>query len=56
MKVLGDAMGVSCYYVHVGDYSGGKYFYLLLDETYVYMSGMSWDRSIVPACPNDYFQ
>ncbi|MBQ9142444.1 MAG: DUF5050 domain-containing protein [Lachnospiraceae bacterium] len=42
--------------VQGNDSSGGKYFYLLSDDTYVYMSGMSWDRSSVPACPKDYFQ
>lgn len=41
--------------VQGNDKSGFKAFYLLSDDTYAAMSGMSWDRSSVPACPADYF-
>lgn len=40
--------------VQGNDKSGFRAFYLLSDDTYAAMSGMSWDRSSVPACPADY--
>lgn len=40
--------------VQANDKSGFKAFYLLSDDTYAGMSGMSWDRSSVPSCPADY--
>lgn len=42
--------------VQGNDKSGFKAFYLLSDDTYAAMSGMSWDRSSVPACLADYFK
>ena len=41
--------------VQANDSSGFRAFYLLSDDTYGAMSGMSWDRSSVPACPADYY-
>lgn len=41
--------------VQGNDKSGFKAFYLLSDDTYAAISGMSWDRSSVPACPADYY-
>lgn len=41
--------------VQGNDKSGFKAFYLLSDDTYAAMSGMSWDRGSVPACPTDYY-
>lgn len=41
--------------VQGNDKSGFRAFYLLSDNTYAAMSGMSWDRSSVPACPADYY-
>lgn len=41
--------------VQGNDSSGFKAFYLVSDDTYAALSGMSWDRSSVPACPVDYF-
>ncbi len=41
--------------VQGNDKSGFRAFYLLSDDTYGAMSGMSWDRSSVPACPADYY-
>lgn len=40
--------------VEANDKSGFAAFYLISDDTYAAMTGMSWDRSIVPACPADY--
>lgn len=41
--------------VQGNDTSGFKIFYLLSDDTYAAISGMSWDRGSVPACPADYY-
>lgn len=41
--------------VQANDKSGFRAFYLLSDDTYGAITGMSWDRSIVPACPADYY-
>lgn len=37
------------------DKNNGYFFFLVSDATYAGLGGMSWDRSSVPACPNDYF-
>ena len=40
--------------VQCNDSSGWNAVVLKSDDTYAMMTGMSWDRSIVPACPYDY--
>lgn len=40
--------------VQANDSSGFYAFFLVSDSTYAGMSGMSWDRSSVSACPKDY--
>ncbi len=37
------------------DKYSGYFFFLVSDDTYAAMGGMSWDRNSVPACLNDYF-
>ena len=36
------------------DSSGFEAFFLLSDNSYAASTGLSWDRSAVPACPADY--
>lgn len=36
------------------DSSGFEAFFLQSDDTYAAATGLSWDRSSVPACPSDY--
>ncbi len=40
--------------VQCNDSSGWNAVFLLSDDTYSVMTGMSWDRSSVPSCPYDY--
>lgn len=40
--------------VQCNDSSGFYAVFLVSDTTYANMSGMSWDRNSVPACPEDY--
>lgn len=41
--------------VQANDKAGFRAFYLVSDDTYTALGGMSWDRSSVPACPADYY-
>ena len=40
--------------VQANDKSGFEMAYLVSDDFYASSTGMSWDRSSVPACPNNY--
>ena len=40
--------------VQCNDTSGGYFAFLVSDQTYSRMFGLSWDRNSVPACPEDY--